>query len=131
MVECNLYFICPSPRAAWTIITFFGDSVAGKFDKATNETYYVEIPRLPTKSFYPWNAMSGFMYIVSFVLQVRALKPMKILLYLFIYFVHIQVYFLLFSMCLCNLSDVMFCCWLIFACEQLQHLKVVVIFCCN
>lgn len=26
-------------------------------------------------------------------------------------------------MCSCNLTDLMFCSWLIFACEQLQHLK--------
>lgn len=89
---------------AWTTITFFGESVKGVFDKETNETYYVEIPRLPVKSFYPWNAMSGIPYMGSFAFQ---------------------VYYLLFSMLACNLSDVLFCSWLIFACEQLQHLKVV------
>lgn len=55
---------------AWTTLTFFGESVAGKFDKATNETYYVEIPRLPIKSWYPWNAMGGMMYVISFAFQV-------------------------------------------------------------
>lgn len=88
---------------AWTTITFFGESVKGVFDKETNETYHVEIPRLPVKSFYPWNAMSGIAYMGSFAFQ---------------------VYYLLFSMLACNLSDVLFCSWLIFACEQLQHLKV-------
>lgn len=88
---------------AWTTITFFGESVKGVFDKETNETYYVEIPRLPIKSFYPWNAMSGIAYMGSFAFQ---------------------IYYLLFSMLACNLSDVLFCSWLIFACEQLQHLKV-------
>lgn len=34
-----------------------------------------------------------------------------------------QMYYVLFSMSHANLLDVMFCCWLIFACEQLQHLK--------
>ncbi|MBQ5154005.1 hypothetical protein EGM85_12195, partial [Macrococcus caseolyticus] len=31
----------------------------------------------------------------------------------------------LFSMAIANLMDVMFCSWLIFACEQLQHLKAI------
>lgn len=61
----------PTPPPGWTTITFFGESVTGKFDKTTNETYYVVIPRLPIKSWYPWNAMSGFMYIFSFVFQVN------------------------------------------------------------
>lgn len=34
-----------------------------------------------------------------------------------------QVYYVFFSMSRANLLDVLFCCWLIFACEQLQHLK--------
>lgn len=55
---------------AWITLTFFGESVAGKFDKATNETYYVEIPRLPIKAWYPWNAMGGMMYVISFAFQV-------------------------------------------------------------
>lgn len=55
---------------AWTILTFFGESVTAKFDKSTNETYFVDIPRLPIKSWYPWNAMGGMMYIISFVYQV-------------------------------------------------------------
>jgi odorant receptor len=88
--------------SAWTTITFFGDSVKGVFDKETNETLYVEIPRLPIKSFYPWNAMGGPAYVFSFIFQ---------------------VYFLLIAMVQCSLSDVLFCSWLIFACEQLQHLK--------
>lgn len=33
------------------------------------------------------------------------------------------MYYVLFSMSHANLLDVLFCCWLIFACEQLQHLK--------
>ncbi|KAH9631371.1 hypothetical protein HF086_012159 [Spodoptera exigua] len=37
----------------------------------------------------------------------------------------ITVYWLLFSMAIANLMDVMFCSWLIFACEQLQHLKAI------
>lgn len=42
---------------AWTTITFFGESVKGAFDKSTNETYYIEVPRLPIKAWYPWDAM--------------------------------------------------------------------------
>lgn len=55
---------------AWTTITFFGESVKGAFDKTTNETYYVEVPRLPIKSWYPWDAMGGVWLVVSFVFQV-------------------------------------------------------------
>uniref|UniRef100_A0A182NRL2 Odorant receptor coreceptor n=1 Tax=Anopheles dirus TaxID=7168 RepID=A0A182NRL2_9DIPT len=87
---------------AWVTITFFGESVKNVLDKETNETYTVEIPRLPIKSWYPWNAMSGPAYIFSFIYQ---------------------IYFLLFSMVQSNLADVMFCSWLLLACEQLQHLK--------
>ncbi|XP_053679258.1 odorant receptor coreceptor [Anopheles nili] len=87
---------------AWVTITFFGESVKDAFDKETNETYTVEIPRLPIKSWYPWNAMSGPAYVFSFIYQ---------------------IYFLLFSMVQSNLADVMFCSWLLLACEQLQHLK--------
>ncbi|XP_035775220.1 odorant receptor coreceptor isoform X2 [Anopheles albimanus] len=87
---------------AWVTITFFGESVKNVLDKETNETYTVEIPRLPIKSWYPWNAMSGPAYIFSFIYQ---------------------TYYLLFSMVQSNLVDVMFCSWLLLACEQLQHLK--------
>lgn len=34
-----------------------------------------------------------------------------------------QVYYLIFSLLQANLSDLLFCSWLLFACEQLQHLK--------
>ncbi|XP_055313278.1 odorant receptor coreceptor [Sitodiplosis mosellana] len=101
----NFYMITTLTMAtvtAWTVITFFGESVKGVFDKETNETYYVEVPRLPIKSYYPWNAMSGIPYIGTFIFQ---------------------VYYLTFSMLACNLTDVLFCSWLCFACEQLCHLK--------
>lgn len=65
---CALVLFCIA--SAWTVITFFGDSVKGVFDKETNETYYVEVPRLPIKSYYPWNAMSGIAYIGTFIFQV-------------------------------------------------------------
>lgn len=40
-------------------------------DKATNETYFVEVPRLPLKSWYPWDAMGGIAYVGSFIFQVN------------------------------------------------------------
>ncbi|XP_046805450.1 odorant receptor coreceptor isoform X1 [Lucilia cuprina] len=87
---------------AWITITFFGESVKFAFDKETNSSITVEIPRLPIKSFYPWDASQGIFYTISFAFQ---------------------GYYLLFSMVHSNLCDVLFCSWLIFACEQLQHLK--------
>lgn len=39
-------------------------------DKETNETLTEPAPRLPLKAWYPFNAMSGTMYIVAFVYQV-------------------------------------------------------------
>lgn len=89
-------------RAAWTTITFFGESTKEIFDKETNETLTEEIPRLMIKSWYPWNSMSGIGYYIALVFQ---------------------FYYLLFSLCQSNLADVLFCSWLLFACEQLQHLK--------
>ena len=88
---------------AWTSITFFGESTKLVTDRNTNETSSVEIPRLPIKSWYPFNSMNGAGYYVAF---------------------GYQFYFLLFSMVQSTLADVLFCSWLLFACEQLQHLKV-------
>lgn len=87
----------------WTTLSFFGDSTKLWKDKALNETVTVEIPRLMIKSWYPWNSYSGMGYYLSFALQ---------------------FYYLLFSMLQANLSDVLFCSWVLFCCEQLQHLKV-------
>ncbi|XP_047511461.1 odorant receptor coreceptor [Pieris napi] len=102
-----LYFICGMTMfsvVCWVTITFFGDSVRLILDKDTNETLTEPAPRLPVKAWYPFNVMSGTMYIVAFVFQ---------------------VYWLIFSMMIANLLDVMFCSWLTFACEQLQHLKAI------
>nr|AOG12930.1 odorant receptor [Eogystia hippophaecolus] len=102
-----LYFICGVTILSvfsWVTITFFGESVYMLVNKETNETLTEPAPRLPVKAWYPFNAMSGTMYIVAFVLQ---------------------VYWLLIAMAIANLMDVMFCSWLIFACEQLQHLKAI------
>lgn len=88
---------------AWTAITFVGDSVHHiKDPENENETIIEEIPRLLVKSWYPWNAMSGTAYYGSLVFQ---------------------IYYVFFSLAHANLLDSLFCSWLIFACEQLQHLK--------
>lgn len=87
---------------AWTTITFFGESVKLVFDKETNGSLKEEIPRLPFKSWYPWNSFKPPMYYVSFVFQ---------------------IYYLVFALLQANLTDLLFCSWLLFACEQLQHLK--------
>nr|AKC58535.1 odorant co-receptor [Anomala corpulenta] len=88
---------------AWTTITFFGDSVHTRKDPNNeNETITEEVPRLLVRSWYPWDAMSGAAYYVSLVYQ---------------------IYYVGFSMLHSNLLDSLFCSWLIFACEQLQHLK--------
>lgn len=93
---------------AWTTITFFGDSTKLQKNYETNETMTVDIPRLPIKAFYPWNPVGGMMhYFLTF---------------------GFQVYYLLFSMIHSNSSDVLFCSWVLFACEQLQHLKVSLIY---
>nr|AWV67916.1 odorant receptor co-receptor [Lampronia capitella] len=89
---------------SWTTITFFGESVRFISDKETNETMTEPVPRLPLKAWYPFNAMGGGMYILAFVYQ---------------------IYWLTFSLLQANLLDVLFCSWLIFACEQLQHLKAI------
>lgn len=80
-----------------------GDSVHTIIDPNNeNETITEEIPRLLVKSWYPWDAMSGTAYYITLVFQ---------------------IYYVLFSLCHANLMDSLFCSWLIFACEQLQHLK--------
>jgi len=57
---------------AWTSITFIGDSVHEIPDpENANETIFEEVPRLMLRSWYPWNALSGGSYVVSFVIQVR------------------------------------------------------------
>ncbi|XP_060806501.1 odorant receptor coreceptor isoform X1 [Amyelois transitella] len=102
-----LYFICSMTVfsvVSWVTLTFFGESVRLIANKETNETISEPAPRLPLKTWYPFDAMGGSMYIIAFAFQ---------------------VYWLFFSMITANLMDVMFCSWLIFACEQLQHLKAI------
>lgn len=67
-------YCCYATNLAWSVITFFGESVKGVFDKETNETYFVEVPRLPFKSYYPWNAMTGIAYMGTFAFQVNHTK---------------------------------------------------------
>lgn len=93
-------------KLAWITITFFGESTKFVFDKDTNSSLTETVPRLPFKSFYPWDASSGLLYVITFA---------------------IQIYYLLFSITHANLWDVLFCSWLIFACEQLQHLKNILV----
>ncbi|XP_012253637.2 odorant receptor coreceptor [Athalia rosae] len=87
---------------AWTGITFVGDSVKTTIDKETNETITVEIPRLMLRSWYPFDASHGMAHAIV---------------------VGYQFYWLLITMVDSNMLDVLFCSWLLFACEQLQHLK--------
>nr|ULR56389.1 odorant co-receptor [Leptopilina drosophilae] len=87
---------------SWTTLTFIGDSVKTITDPVTNETSTVEIPRLMLRAWYPFDARHG-------------MKHVLMLIY--------QFYFLLVTMTDSNSLDVLFCSWLLFACEQLQHLK--------
>lgn len=57
-------------KLAWTVITFFGESMKGQWNKELNETEYVPIPRLPIKASYPWAQMHGIGYYGSFGFQV-------------------------------------------------------------
>lgn len=104
MRKLLVFVICFTVFAvtAWTTITFFGESVKFVNDPTTNSSVTVEIPRLPIKSFYPWDSFKKPQYYISFAYQ---------------------VYYLLFSLLQANLTDLLFCSWLLFACEQLQHLK--------
>nr|XP_031838998.1 odorant receptor coreceptor isoform X3 [Nomia melanderi] len=87
---------------SWTTITFIGDSVKKVIDPVTNETSFVEVPRLMVPSWYPYDASHGMAHIMTLIFQ---------------------FYFLLFCMADANLLDTLFCSWLLFACEQIQHLK--------
>nr|WIG65270.1 odorant receptor co-receptor [Hippodamia variegata] len=88
---------------AWTSITFVGPSNHTiKDPENENETITEELPRLLVRAWYPWDTMSGMTYYITVVFQ---------------------MYYVTFSMFQANLSDTLFCSWLIFACEQLQHLK--------
>ncbi|XP_049839717.1 odorant receptor coreceptor [Schistocerca gregaria] len=88
---------------SWTSITFMGDSTREVADPDNaNETITEEVPRLMISTWYPFDASSGMGYMLAFVYQ---------------------LYWLTATLMHSNLMDVMFCCWLIYACEQLVHLK--------
>ena len=66
---------------AWTTITFFGDSVhVTKDPDNANETITEEVPRLMLRSWYPWSALSGGGYVVSFVIQVMMIMIIIIII---------------------------------------------------
>ena len=56
------------------------------------------------RSFYPFDARHGMLHILMFIYQ---------------------LYWLTITMVDANSVDVLFCSWLLFACEQLQHLKAI------
>ncbi|XP_076749006.1 odorant receptor co-receptor isoform X2 [Xylocopa sonorina] len=87
---------------SWTTLTFIGDSVKKVVDPETNETTLVEIPRLMVRSWYPYDPSHGMAHVFTLIFQ---------------------FYWLIFCMADANLLDVLFCSWLLFACEQIQHLK--------
>lgn len=56
------------------------------------------------RTFYPFNAMSGMGHILALVFQ---------------------FWYLTIAMSLSNSLDVLFCSWLLYCCEQIQHLKAI------
>lgn len=58
--------------------------------------------RLMVRSWYPYDPSHGMAHILTLIFQ---------------------FYWLIFCMADANLLDVLFCSWLLFACEQIQHLK--------
>ncbi|KAK6620640.1 hypothetical protein RUM43_010935 [Polyplax serrata] len=98
MITGTLFFIF-----GWTGSTFFGESVKTVVDPDNgNQTITVEIPRLMLRAWYPWDPAEGTNYIITFAYQ---------------------LYWLTFTLFHSNLLDLLFCSWLIFACEQLLHVK--------
>lgn len=71
------------------------------FKAKTIFTFY-QIPRLMLRSWYPYDASHGMAHILTLIFQ---------------------MYWLIFTIMDANLFDVLFCSWLLFACEQIQHLK--------
>ncbi|XP_066591214.1 odorant receptor coreceptor [Prorops nasuta] len=87
---------------AWTGITFLEDPWKKVIDPVTNETTVVEMPRLMLRAWYPFDVRHGMSHVLILIFQ---------------------FYWLIFAMTDSNSLDVLFCSWLLFACEQLQHLK--------
>nr|ALX17413.1 Orco [Pediculus humanus] len=87
----------------WTGSTFFGESTKTISDpESGNQTVTVEIPRLMLRAWYPWDSSSSSYYLLTFLFQ---------------------LYWIIFTLFHSNLVDILFCSWLIFACEQLLHVK--------
>uniref|UniRef100_A0A1S5VFJ4 Odorant receptor n=1 Tax=Meteorus pulchricornis TaxID=51522 RepID=A0A1S5VFJ4_9HYME len=90
---------------SWVVLTLVEDDPVREIvDKVTNETTIIPLPRLPVRSFYPFDARHGVAHIAMFAFQ---------------------LYWLIITMFNANSIDVLFCSWLLFACEQLQHLKAI------
>ncbi|XP_018396655.1 PREDICTED: odorant receptor coreceptor [Cyphomyrmex costatus] len=87
---------------AWTTLTFFEHPSRKLVDPITNETTIIELPQLLVRSFYPFDARRGVTHILMLIYQ---------------------FYWVFFMLVNANSLDVLFCSWLLFACEQLQHLK--------
>ncbi|GLH08977.1 Odorant receptor coreceptor [Gryllus bimaculatus] len=69
--------VCAATAAsilAWTVLTLVDDSTKEvPHPDNGNETVFVDIPRLPLRAWYPWDASGGVTYIGTFVYQVGAL----------------------------------------------------------
>ncbi|XP_073994619.1 odorant receptor co-receptor [Rhodnius prolixus] len=88
---------------AWTTVTFLDDPHRQITDpENANETITVEKPMLMVDAWYPWDAKYGMTYFMSFIYQ---------------------LYWLFISLSHANLLDILFCSFVLFACEQLKHLK--------
>ncbi|KAJ8676435.1 hypothetical protein QAD02_012222, partial [Eretmocerus hayati] len=87
---------------AWTIISFIDEPVRVRHNKETNETIETPLPKLMIKTWYPFNSMSGMGHILALVYQ---------------------FWFLFVCMSLSLSADLIFCSWILFACEQICHLK--------
>ncbi|XP_039298659.1 odorant receptor coreceptor [Nilaparvata lugens] len=88
---------------AWTVIIFLDEPVRDIPDpNDVNSTIKEEVPQLMMYSWYPWDAKTGMRYMLSF---------------------GYQLYWLFITLSHANLLDVTFCCFVIFACEQLKHIK--------
>ncbi|XP_075218711.1 odorant receptor co-receptor [Lycorma delicatula] len=88
---------------AWTGIIFLDGTTRDIPDpENANLTIVEEMPRLMMYSWYPWDAKTGMWHTISF---------------------GYQFYWLFIALSHANLLDVTFCCFVIFSCEQLKHIK--------
>ncbi|KAL1114879.1 hypothetical protein AAG570_007703 [Ranatra chinensis] len=88
---------------SWVTVTFLDEPMRTIRDPENVTSFLqVEVPQLMIDSWYPWDARTGFAYISTFIYQ---------------------LYWLIMTLSQANLLDVLFCSFVIFACEQLKHLK--------